>query len=67
MGHPKIIDIEAVYQHHTEKGLCVWADEASKSDIWLPLGEVEVEGHRVRGAIIEITGPEALFQKKGLI
>lgn len=61
-----IVDIEVIYRHHTERGLCVRADETSQ-DVWLPLSMVEVEGDKVRGRKITVTGPQSLFEEKGLV
>lgn len=61
-----VADIEVIYRHHTERGLCVRADETSE-DVWLPSSMVEVEGDKVRGRKIKVTGPQSLFEEKGLV
>lgn len=61
-----LADVEVIYQYHTEKAVCVRAEEGSK-DVWLPLSQVEVEGDKVRGKVITVTGPQSLFEEKELV
>lgn len=61
-----LVDLELIYQYHTERGLCVRAEEGSK-DVWLPLSQVEVEGEKVRGRVITVIGPQSLFEEKELV
>lgn len=62
-----IVDVEVIYRHHTERGICVWADESKKEDVWLALSLVEVEGEKIRGRKITLSGPQKLMEEKGLV
>lgn len=64
-----LCDLEVIFQVQTERGICVRSDESSKEDIWLPLAQVEVDAPKglIRGSVITLTGPVALFEEKGLV
>lgn len=65
-----IIDIQVIYQHATDRAVCVRSDEKSTKDVWLPLSLIELDfmgKPRVRGMVVEVTGPESLFEEKELI
>lgn len=59
-------DIEVIFQHATERAVCVRADEDGE-DIWIPLSGCEVEGDRRRGGVVTLTASERLLTEKGLI
>ena len=61
-----LIDIEVIYQHATERAVCVRETEDGP-DVWLPLSAVEVEGDMRRGRVVTLTGPERLLTDKGLL
>ena len=63
----KIIDIDVVFGHKTERAIGVTGEEGGKDLIWLPLSQVEVSGNCHYGSVITLTGPEKLFLDKGLI
>lgn len=59
-------DIEAIFQHATERAVCVRAVEGGE-DIWIPLAACEVDGDRRRGGVVTLTASEHLLFEKGLI
>ena len=65
-----LTDITVIYQHQTERAVCVREAEDSP-DVWLPLSAVEIEreggGDLRRGCVAALTGPEWLLEEKGLI
>lgn len=67
MAKTGIVELLVLYQHATERAICVRSDEQSKTDVWLPLSMVEVHGEKVRGKVVTIVGPESLFIEKELI
>lgn len=62
-------DIEVIYQHQTERAVCVREVEGGP-DIWIPKSRCEIEagpqGIR-RGAVVTLTSDEATLAEKGLI
>ncbi len=62
-----LIDIDVIYQHETERAVCVREDETSKDDVWLPKSQCEIDGDRRRGGTITLTAPERTLLDKGLI
>jgi hypothetical protein len=61
-----LIDIDVIYQHETEKAVCIREDENSE-DVWLPKSQCEVDGDRRRGGVVTLTAPERTLLDKGLI
>lgn len=59
-------DVSVIYQTSTDLAVCVRETEDGE-DIWLPLSQIETAGDEERGEIVTITGPEWLFEDKGLI
>lgn len=63
-------EIEAIYQTATERAVCIREVEDSP-DMWLPITEIEVatkSGREPkRGDVVTITGPEWLFEDRGLL
>ncbi|MFG6599349.1 MULTISPECIES: hypothetical protein [unclassified Sulfitobacter] len=59
-------DIEVIFQHATERAVCVRADEDS-DDTWIPLSQCEIDGDRVRGGIITLTAPQSILEERGLV
>lgn len=37
----RLHDIEVIFQHHTEKGVCIRAEERGR-DIWIPKAQCEI-------------------------
>lgn len=69
MTRGNLIDAEVIYQHQTEKAVCVREVEGGP-DIWLPLAQVEIEakdGEPRRGGIVTLTAPDWLLIDKGLM
>lgn len=70
MTRSDLIDITVIYQHQTERAVCVREAEDS-SDVWLPLSEVGIEredgSDLRRGCVAVLTGPEWLLADKGLL
>lgn len=64
-----VADVDVIFQHQTERAICVRVDEDSKDDIWLPLSQVETAAHKglVRGMLVTITAPQRLLEEKGLV
>lgn len=65
-----IVDVQVIYQHATDRAVCVRSDEKSTKDVWLPLSLVELDflgKERRRGVVVEVSGPESLFEEKELI
>lgn len=63
---PRIIDIECLWLHETEKGVKIATDEES-TPVWLPKHLVEIDAPlTIPGAICTITLPERLAIEKGL-
>ena len=62
-------DMEVIYQHRTEKAVCVRQYEGA-DDVWIPLSACEIEakeGELRRGCIAVLTAPEIILNEKGLI
>ncbi|WP_347311403.1 hypothetical protein [Defluviimonas sp. SAOS-178_SWC] len=66
-------DIEVIFQHRTERAVCIRETEGSK-DIWIPLSQCEIApkekdllGGLSRGRIAVLTAPERVLIEKGLI
>lgn len=69
MTRSTLRDLEVIYQHATERAVCVRSDEDGE-DVWLPLAACEIEaksGGLRRGCVAVLTAPEALLTEKGLI
>ena len=67
-----LVELEVIFQHRTEKALCVKAHETSKESIWIPLSQCEFEAKQVsraplRGEVVILTAPEAVLIEKGLL
>jgi len=64
-----IYDLEVIYQHQTERAVCIRETEAG-SDIWIPLSLCEIAaktGDLRRGCVAILTAQEGVLQEKGLI
>ena len=68
-----LIDIEVIYQHATERAVCVREHETSP-DIWIPLSLCEISPREQdlacglsRGRVATLTAPERVLAEKGLI
>jgi len=64
-----IYDLEVIYQHQTERAVCVREIEDGP-DIWIPLSLCEIAaktGDLRRGCIAILTAQEGVLQEKGLI
>lgn len=65
-----LADIEVIFVHATERGLCVRPEEDG-DEVWLPLAQCEIaplhEGALIRGAVAVLTAPQALLEEKGLV
>lgn len=66
-------DIEVIFQHKTERAVCVRETEDGK-DIWIPLSlceiaprETDLLGGLARGRVAVLTAPEGVLSEKGLI
>lgn len=59
-------DIDVIFQHATDRAVCVRADEDGE-DQWIPLALCEVEGNRVRGGAITLTAPQRILEERGLV
>lgn len=63
----RIIDLEVIWTHETEKAVLVASDEEAEP-VWLPKSQVEIDkGEHIRGSLIEITLPQSLAEEKGLV
>lgn len=61
----KLVDLTLHLHHETHSALLVSDDGDRDQAVWLPKSQVEV--NETRGAIIEITCPEWLATKEGLV
>ncbi|MCV2870666.1 hypothetical protein OEW28_18795 [Defluviimonas sp. WL0002] len=66
-------DIEVIYQHRTERAVCVRETEDGP-DIWIPLSLCEIEpkggdlfGGLSRGRPAILTAPERVLVERGLV
>ena len=70
MPRPQVHDLEVIFQHATERAVCVRAAEDTE-DVWLPLSLVEIEprdgGALLRGCVAVLTAPERVLTEKGLL
>jgi len=60
----RIIDIEGMVHHSTEKAILFSTDGNRANAVWLPLSQIEVEDTH---PIWTVTLPEHLALEKGLI
>lgn len=61
-----LTDIEVIFQHATERAVCVRSDEDG-DDVWIPLSVCEVEGDKRRGQVVTLTASERLLSERGLV
>lgn len=61
-----LADIEVIFQHATERAVCV-RDEEDGEDIWLPLSVCEVSGDMRRGGLVTVTASARLLADRGLL
>lgn len=59
-------DIEVIFQHATDRAVCVRFDEDS-DDTWIPLSQCEIDGERLRGGIVSLTAPQSILEERGLV
>lgn len=66
--HSDLHDIEVIFVHATERGVCVRPEEGG-AEIWLALAQCEIAplpGHSLqRGKPAMLTAPESLLTEKG--
>lgn len=61
-----IIDMQVVFQHQTERAVCVRETEDS-DDTWIPKSRCEIDPSApMRGQVITLTTDEATAAEKGL-
>ena len=51
----------------TAKAVLLSDDGDKKNAVWLPLSQIEIEGKQSHGSVVEVTAPEWLLKKNGLI
>jgi len=70
MTRSDIHDLTVIYQHATERAVCIRETEDSPA-IWIPLSQCEIEardkGDLRRGCIAILTAQESVLTEKGLI
>lgn len=70
MTRSDIYDIEVIFQHTTDRAVCVRETEVGP-DVWGPLSLCEIAardgGDLRRGCIALLTSREGLLKEKGLI
>ena len=69
MGKPKLIthELKMTFHQITEKAILLSDDGVKKNAVWLPLSQIEVSGLSVVGGVVDVTAPEWLLKKNGLI
>lgn len=66
----RVVDLQVMYQTRTDKAVCVNGEKNLEKDVWLPLDETEVFEDldlAIRGDLINVTIPEWLAEREGLI
>ena len=69
MMRSDIYDLEVIYQHQTERAVCIREIEDGP-DVWIPLSLCEIAtktGDLHRGCVTILTAQEGILQEKGLI
>jgi hypothetical protein len=61
-----LTDIEVIFQHATDRAVCIRATEDS-ADVWIALSLCEVDGDRRRGGVVTLTASEWLLAERGLV
>jgi hypothetical protein len=60
--------VSLTYHMHTAKGALFSDDGVKKNAVWLPLSQIKViPSDPVPGRVCEVTAPEWLLKKNGLI
>ncbi len=62
---PRIVDLEMIRHHSTEKAVLVSLTGDEKSAVWLPLSAIEIDNER--GRKIDVQVPFDLAFERGLV
>ena len=63
--NPKVVDLEMIRHHSTEKAILVSLDGEKKNAVWLPLSRIEIGEERGRKVSLQVEYDLAF--EKGLI
>jgi len=63
--NPKVVDLEMIRHHSTEKAILVSLGDDRKNAVWLPLSRIEIEEERGRKVSLQVEYDLAF--EKGLI